>query len=93
MKSSVTSDTQRLRQPFYADPCFAALRLLRGVSPESIESHMEDCAQIELPAGALLLAPDTPNFSVYAILSGSLTVHLIGENEPPLTTLRQGSPF
>ena len=91
MKSSVTSESQRVRRPFYADPRFASLRLLRGVSPESIELHMDHCDQISLEAGELLLAPDVPNGNVYAILGGSLTVHLIGENEAPLTTLRHGS--
>ena len=91
MKDSVTSDTQSMRQPYYADSRFAALRLLRGVSPESIELHLEDSEQLSLEAGDLLLAPDTPNINVYAILSGSLTVHLISEHEPPLISLKQGS--
>lgn len=91
MKSTLTSDTQKLRQPFYADSRFASLRLLRGVSPESIELHMEDCEQITLQAGDLLLSPEQPNQNVYAILSGSLTVHLISATEQPLVTLRQGS--
>ncbi|MDH3646170.1 MAG: GGDEF domain-containing protein [Gammaproteobacteria bacterium] len=80
-----------MRQPYYADSRFAALRLLRGVSPESIELHLEDSEQLSLEAGDLLLAPDTPNINVYAILSGSLTVHLISEHEPPLISLKQGS--
>jgi len=91
VKDSVTSDTQSMRQPYYADSRFAALRLLRGVSPESIELHLEDSEQLSLEAGDLLLAPDTPNINVYAILSGSLTVHLISEHEPPLISLKQGS--
>lgn len=91
MTGSVTSDTQRARQPFYADPRYTSLRLLRGVSPESIELYMEGCEHTTLEAGQLLLAPDMPNNNVYAILSGSLTVHLLGENEAPLTTLKQGS--
>lgn len=91
MKPGVTSDSQRIRQPFYADPRFAALRLLRGVSPESIELNLEHCEQRSLRAGELLLAPDIPNTSVYAILSGSLTVHLVSEQEAPLTTLQAGS--
>ncbi len=91
MKSTLTSDTQRQRQPFYADSRFASLRLLRGVAPESIEMHLEDCEQITLKSGELLLAPETPNTNVYAILSGSLTVHLLSASEQALVTLTQGS--
>ncbi|MDH3589691.1 MAG: GGDEF domain-containing protein [Gammaproteobacteria bacterium] len=91
MKSGLTSDTQKQRRPFYSDSRFAALRLLRGVSPESIELYLEDCEQRSLEPGELLLSPQIPNKSVYAILSGSLTVHLLGENETPLTTLPSGS--
>ncbi|MBT8130914.1 MAG: GGDEF domain-containing protein [Gammaproteobacteria bacterium] len=89
--SGVTSDTQAVRQPFYSDPRFTSLRLLRGVSPESIEMHLEHCEIRSLAAGELLLSPDQGNQSVYAILNGSLTVHLMSENEQPLTTLSAGS--
>lgn len=89
--SSLTSDTQRMRQPFYADPRFGTLRLLRGVSPESIERFLDGCSQRSLATGELLLSPDTPNRNVYAILSGNLSVHLNNPDDPPLTLLPQGS--
>ncbi len=87
----LTSETQRLRQPYYADPRFAKLRLLRGVSPESVEPYLDGCEQRSLQPGELLLSPEVANRNIYAILDGSLTVHLIGPDQAPLTTLPQGS--
>ena len=87
----LTSDTQRMRQPYYADPRFTQLRLLRGVSPESVELFLDGCEQRVLQPGELLLSPEVPNRNIYAILAGSLTVHLIGPDQAPLTTLPQGS--
>lgn len=89
--TTLTSDSQRMRQPYYADSRFSDLRLLRGVSPESIELHIEHCEVRSLQPGTVLLSPDTPNKNVFAILSGSLTVHLMSADEPPLTLLPQGS--
>lgn len=89
--TSLTSDSQRLRQPYYGDPRFSTLRLLRGVSPESIELHLEHCELLTLPPGEIVLSPRQANRNVYAILSGSLTVHLMAPDDEPLTTLPAGS--
>ncbi|NND59288.1 MAG: GGDEF domain-containing protein [Gammaproteobacteria bacterium] len=87
----LTSDTQRLRQPYYADSRFNTLRLLRGVSPESVELYLDGCHQRTLSPGEILLNPEVPNYHVYAILNGSLSVHLTNADDPPLIVLPQGS--
>lgn len=85
-----TSDSQSLPLPRFADARFAGLRLLSGVSPGSIAACLEDCDQRDLAAGELLLSPQTPNDKVYAILSGSLAVHLRSLDGEPLTVLGPG---
>lgn len=89
--TGLTSDSQRLRQPFYADQRYSMLRLLRGVSPESIELYLEHCDQRTVQPGEILLDPRVPNDNIYAILSGSLTVHLLSADDEPLITLPPGS--
>lgn len=67
-----------------------ALKVLRGVSLESVERLLEACEVRTLMRGDVLLSMGQPNRVMYMILSGKLTVHLEGPQSEPVATLEAG---
>ncbi len=69
----------------------AGLQLFNGVDPEAIEVILRETSRMDIESGDVLLAPDTPNHSVYVVLTGQLQVFLDSIDSPPLTTLDAGA--
>jgi len=73
------------------DYALAAQSLLfRGVDFTSIEYMLERCATRNLAAGDTLLHPDIPNYYLYLILDGTLSVQLVGREAMEYTSLVAG---
>ncbi len=64
--------------------------LFRGVGIESIEAYLENCEQLSLEPGELLLRPDRRNHHVYVLLTGTLRVYLNDTTEIVLNILSPG---
>lgn len=67
------------------------LELFRGVRPDDVHSHLQQCARCDIHAGDLLLSPGNHNDNVYIVLSGSLHVHVASPNTPVLATIKVGA--
>jgi len=66
------------------------LKVLQGVSLESVEGLLETCDVKLLDAGDMLLRLGQPNTRMYMILSGQLTVHLESPDTEPVAILDAG---
>jgi len=66
------------------------LKVLQGVSLESVEGLLETCDVRSLAAGEMLLRFGQPNTRMYMILSGKLTVHLESPDSEPVAVLDAG---
>jgi diguanylate cyclase (GGDEF)-like protein len=64
--------------------------LFKGVSSESVAAHLENCQQLQLDQGELLMCPERRNRYIYLIISGSLRVFLKDTTEVPLNTMGVG---
>lgn len=58
------------------------IHLFRGVDPETIEGILKTCPTRELRAGEILVSPGKPDHSLYALLSGRLSVRDARESIP-----------
>jgi diguanylate cyclase (GGDEF)-like protein len=73
------------------DYALAAQSLLfRGVDFTSIEYMLERCTTRNLATGEILLHPDIPNYYLYLILDGTLSVQLVGKEAMEYTSLVAG---
>jgi len=73
------------------DYALAAQNLLfRGVDFASVGYMLEHCASRNLAAGETLLHPDIPNYYLYLILEGTLSVQLVGKEAMEYTSLVAG---
>ncbi|MDH4108255.1 MAG: GGDEF domain-containing protein [Gammaproteobacteria bacterium] len=79
----VDSDYQRL--------LLEALDLFRGVEADEVHALLQRCERRDLSTGEILLSPDSPNESVYIVLSGRLDVRVGSPNAPLLATLDIGA--
>ncbi|MEM9058473.1 MAG: GGDEF domain-containing protein [Pseudomonadota bacterium] len=92
-ETSALDDTLRFATSSDGAPNLAAiggLRLFRGVAPEAVEEHLDCLRTLRLDEGEVLLRPDQDNEDVYAILEGSLGVHLTSADAKPLVLLTAG---
>jgi len=69
---------------------FSRLTLFWGVSYHSVEMYLQNCIEMELPAGHILLSPDMTNKNIYILLSGALNIHLDALGNDPIFTLDVG---
>lgn len=72
-------------------PRLGELALFRGVGLESMESFVETSRRVTLKTSDVLLNPDVPNATLYAVLTGRLSVHLNSPGEPPFTHIETGA--
>ena len=68
-----------------------AIELFRDVEPESISDLLSQCDRMDIEKGELLLSPESPNQSVYVVLSGHLQVHLGSLESPKIADLEPGA--
>jgi diguanylate cyclase (GGDEF)-like protein len=74
-----------------SDYALAARNLLfRGVDFTSVEYMLERCTSRDLSPGETLLHPDIPNYFLYLILEGALSVQLVGKEAMEYTSLVSG---
>jgi diguanylate cyclase (GGDEF)-like protein len=66
------------------------LKVLQGVSLESVEDLLERCDVRTLVPGDVLLTMGQENRAMYMILSGKLSVHLEGPRSEPVAMLEAG---
>ena len=64
--------------------------LFEGMDFSSVEYMLERCTLRELPPGEKLLQPEVENRHLYMILSGELSVHLVGQATLEHTALVAG---
>ncbi len=69
---------------------YSQLNLFSNVDLSAISALLEICPVQALSPGEILLKPDRINRTLYAVLSGTLTVHAQSPDEPPVRTLRSG---
>ena len=73
------------------DYALAAQNLLfRDVDFASVEYMLERCTSRDLATGETLLHPDIPNYYLYLILEGTLSVQLVGKEAMEYTSLVAG---
>ena len=73
------------------DYTLAAQNLLfQDVDFASIEYLLEHCSSRDLATGETLLQPDLPNYYLYLILAGTLSVQLLGKEAMEYTSLVAG---
>lgn len=68
----------------------ASAPLLAGVDGERIRFVAERCRVRRLPAGATLIAAGDESDSLFILLSGRLSVHLVAPENDPVATVRPG---
>jgi diguanylate cyclase (GGDEF)-like protein len=69
---------------------YSALRLFAGVELAAVEGLLEACPVRSLEAGEVLVEPGQPNDTLYAVLDGTLGVHLDSPDEEPLARIGSG---
>ena len=75
----------------YRRTLLEGLELFRGVSPEDIAHLLAECGRRDLATGEQLLTPGEKNEHVFVVLSGSLSVHVGGLDNPSLATMEPGA--
>jgi len=68
-----------------------SLELFRDVSPDDIQTMLQDCDRRDLGDGEQLLSPKHKNEHVYVVLSGSLNVHVGSVDTPAIATMEAGA--
>jgi len=81
--AAINSDYQR--------SLLEALDLFRGVHIDEVQALLRRGQRRDLNRGDILLSPETPNESVYIVLSGSLDVRVGSPTAPVLATLGIGA--
>ena len=66
------------------------LKVMQGVTLESVENLLSQCEVRRLSPGDVLLTMGQANRSMFMILDGKLTVHLDGPQSDPVATLEAG---
>lgn len=69
---------------------YSALRLFAGVELATIEGLLEACPVRSLEAGEVLVEPGLANDTLFAVLSGTLGVHLDSPDEEPVARINSG---
>ena len=64
--------------------------LFHGMAFAGVEYMLERCSVRSLVEGEALLQPDVPNYHLYLILEGELSVHLVGHETMKYTSLVAG---
>ena len=81
-------ESQRPR-PF--DPSEVAdLDIMRGVSPESVQSLLEGCDVRSLRPGEALIRTGEEQVQLYILLEGRLSIHLPGNDDEPVAFIERG---
>ena len=66
------------------------MSIFNNVSMEALERQLENCNELTLSRGKILLEPTNKNKNLFVILSGSLAVHLESLESEPLLVLTKG---
>jgi CRP-like cAMP-binding protein len=69
---------------------YSRLQILANVNLAAIEGLLEACPVRELHPGETLLEPGRINHTLYAVLSGELSVHLDSPDGEPVRTIGAG---
>ncbi|NNF17816.1 MAG: GGDEF domain-containing protein [Gammaproteobacteria bacterium] len=69
---------------------FEQAPLFTSVVPGEIAHYLEECSQLRIKSGEVLLTPDSRNAYLYVIIEGTLEVRLESPERTPLTLLSCG---
>ncbi len=75
----------------YQRSLLSGLDLFRGVTPDSVQTLLQQCERRDVPTGELLLSPGTKNEYVFVVLSGALDVRVGSPDAPILARMEVGA--
>ncbi|MCK5880290.1 MAG: GGDEF domain-containing protein [Sinobacterium sp.] len=72
------------------DKTLARTRLFKGVDLNSVKPLISGCNTKLIPAGSLLLKPDTQNENMFLVLKGEMSIHLENLTHAPIAKVEEG---
>ena len=70
---------------------YAHIELFRDVDLSNVRHLLEQCCEIEVPAGEMVLAAGTENSAAYLVIRGELEVRLVDPDAQAIVTVGSGS--
>jgi CRP-like cAMP-binding protein len=90
-EGEISEEQESSDADFYIDEMdLKNIYLLNGIELESVIGVLDVCAIRELEPQEILIAPDTPNRTVFFILAGRLRIHLDSPGTQPTAVLDPG---